>query len=265
MVARTKNLWSLVLNQYIDPQDLAEAIRNQVASEDLDFRTRLLIRDGTDALQEYWGEELWMKWLGNCPVGGRIEAICQEELGEPGFPFLRRQLVEPTKPETVYQLFRELGQSVHQRVKVSVGGSVALIIPGYLARQTQDIDVVDELPKEIRSQRKLLEQLEQRYRLQLAHFQSHYLPAGWDKRLHFLDSYGQLQVYLVDPYDVFLSKLFSARAKDLDDLRILAPQLDKEVLRERFRSSTSSMLAAESLKQHAEKNWYIVYGEPLPS
>src|SRR5439155_1147992 len=78
-----------------------------------------------------------------------------------------------------------LGQSLHERVKVYVGGSAALIIPGYLSRQTQDVDIVDELPKEIRSQRKLLDELQQRYRLQVAHFQSHYLPTAWQNRAHF--------------------------------------------------------------------------------
>jgi hypothetical protein len=266
MVARSKGLWGLVWGQqYIDPEAFAEAIREQVVSGDLDFRTRLLIRDGTEALQCYWGAGRWQKWLRDCPVRDRIESICTEDLGEPGFPFLRSQLVEPTRPDTVQQLFRELGQSLHQRVKIHVGGSVAVIMPGLLSRQTQDVDVVDELPQEIRSQRKLLDQLQQRYRLQLAHFQSHYLPTGWENRAHYLDAFGNLTVYLVDAADVFLSKLFSARTKDLDDLRALAPQLDKDTLVRRFRETTAFMLAATDLRQHAEKNWYIVFGEPLPT
>jgi hypothetical protein len=266
MVAQGRNLWTLVLGQqYIDPQMFAEAIQEQVASGDLDFRTRLLIRDGMEALQRYWGDGRWQKWLGDCPVRARIESICREDLGEPGFPFLRSQLVEPTRPETVQQLLRELGQSLHERVKVYIGGSIALIIPGLLSRQTQDVDVVDEIPQELRSQRKLLDQLQQRYRLQLAHFQSHYLPMGWENRAHFLDSFGPMQVYLVDAADVFLSKLFSSRDKDLDDLRALAPQMNKESLLRRLRDTTASMLASESLRQRAEKNWYIVYGEPLPT
>jgi hypothetical protein len=266
MVAKKKGLWGLVWGQqWIDPHALAEAIPEQILSGDLDFRTRLLIRDGMDALQQYWGQGRWQQWLGNCPVRDRIESICSEDLGEPGFTFLRNQLVEPTKPETVQQLFRELGQSLHERVKVYVGGSAALIIPGYLSRQTQDVDIVDELPTEIRSQHKLLDALQQRYRLQIAHFQSHYLPSGWQNRAHFLDSFGLLTVYLVDAADIFMSKLFSNRTKDLDDLRALAPQLERDALVKRFRDTTASMLASESLRQCAEKNWYIVYGEPLPT
>jgi hypothetical protein len=69
----------------------------------------------------------------------------------------------------------------------------------------------------------------------------------------------------VDVYDVFLSKLFSARTKDRDDLRALVPQLDKDPLIRKLKETTGSMLAAESLRQRAEQNWYILYGEPLPS
>jgi hypothetical protein len=145
-----------------------------------------------------------------------------------------------------------------------VGGSAALILPGYLSRQTEDIDAVDEVPAEIRSQHKVLQELADRYGLHLAHFQRHYLPMRWEQRVHSRPPYGLLQVYLLDVYDVFLSKLFSARTKDQDDLRALAPQLDKAILAQRLHDTTGSMLAAETLRQRAEKNWYILYGESLP-
>jgi hypothetical protein len=266
MATRAPDLWSLVLDrQYVDPAELAEAIQDQVLRGDLDFRSRLLIRDAVVALRQYWGKERLATWLRGCPVGRKIEAIEQEDLGRPGFPFLASQIMEPTKPETVREFLRDLGTHVNQPLRLYVGGSVALIMPGYLARRTQDLDVVDEIPEPIRSQHQILRQLEQRYRLQLAHFQSHYLPMHWEGRAHFLDSFGRLTVYLLDVYDVFLSKLFSIREKDKDDLRALAPQLDKDTLIRKLKETTGSMLAAESLRQRAEQNWYILYGEPLPS
>jgi hypothetical protein len=106
--------------------------------------------------------------------------------------------------------------------------------------------------------------LSSRYALQLTHFQSHYLPTSWQQRLHAQEAFGQLQVYLVDVYDVFLSKLFSARLKDRDDLRMLAPQLDRGTIVRRFRDTTQELLATPGLRQKAEENWYIIYGEPLP-
>lgn len=49
----------------------------------------------------------------------------------------------------------------------------------------------------------------------LNHFQSHYLPAGRPDRVRSLGRFGKLDVFLVDVYDVLLSKLFSDRNKDL--------------------------------------------------
>jgi hypothetical protein len=266
MQAQATKLWALVLDrQELDPVELAAAIEEQAAAELLDFRTRLLIRDSVDALENYWGRRGVAAWLSERPVGRRIEAIRKEALGNRGFPSLAGRIMETTKPEAIQQFFRELGVQLHQPVRVSVGGSAALIIPGYLARRTEDIDVVDEVPSELRSQHRLLDQLRQRYHLQLAHFQSHYLPSGWECRVHSLESFGRLQVFLVDVYDVFLSKLFSIREKDRDDLRVLAPQLDRETLIRRLQGTTAGLLAAEGFRQQAENNWYIIFGQSLPS
>ena len=172
--------------------------------------------------------------------------------------------METTRPEQIKQFFRELAQHVQHPVCLAVGGAVALILPGLLFRRTEDIDVVNEVPPELRSQHHLLATLAIRYGLQLTHFQSHYLPQGWQQRLHSQEPFGQLQVSLVDAYDVFLSKLFSARTKDRDDLRMLAPQLDKGTIMRRLQDTTQDLLTAPGLREKAEQNWYIIYGEPLP-
>jgi hypothetical protein len=266
MAVRAHDLWGLVLDQqYVDPRDLADAVEAQAEEKALDFRTRLLIRDSAEALRNYWGERRFRDWLEGCAARDRIEAIRREELGKPGFPFLREQVMEPTRPETIRQFFEELGRELHKTVRVHLGGSGALILTGYLSRRTQDLDVVDELPEEIRSLRKKLEDLSKRYRLEIAHFQSHYLPKGWENRVHSLEPFGRLQVFLVDAYDVFLSKLFSAREKDRDDLRALAPQLDKETVVRRMKETTAAWQGESHLLQRAQDNWKILYGEALPS
>jgi hypothetical protein len=265
MAAQSKNIWGLIWGcPEVDPSNLARAVEEQARRSALDFRTRLLIRDSVEALKDYWGPERLARWLDRCPARDVIEAIRKQELGEPGFPTIRERLMDKTDPERVRQLFRELGSRVRHRLRLAVGGSIALILPGYLERSTTDIDVVDELPAEIRSQHALLDELRKRYGLELAHFQSHYLPSGWDNRLHYLDTYGDLQVYLVDVYDVFLSKLYSIRTKDLDDLRMLLTQLDKETLVRKLKETTGSLQASESLLKRAQDNWYILFGEPLP-
>ena len=71
-------------------------------------------------------------------------------------------------------------------------------------------------------------------------------------------------MYLVNAYNVFLRKLVSARTKDRDDLRLLAPQLDKETIGRRFRGTTQNLLAVPGLREKAAANWYIIYDESLP-
>jgi hypothetical protein len=66
-------------------------------------------------------------------------------------------------------------------------------------------------------------------------------------------------------YDVVLSKLFSARSKDRDDLRALLPQLDKKTLISKLKETCASMLASPDLLQKAKNNWSILYGETLPT
>lgn len=259
------DLWKLVWGKpEVDPAALATAIERAVEGADLDFRTRLLIRDGTAALESHWGHKRLTTWLQGSPVRNKIEAIRNEDLGAPGFPFVKDRIMDRTDPETVRQFLRELGMHLHHPVPLPIGGSIPLILAGYLARATEDIDVVNEVPVALRAHRGLLEQLAKRYGLHLTHFQSHFLPAGWESRLHSLGSYGTLQVFTVDVYDIFLSKLFSNREKDRDDLRVLSPQLNRETIVRRLHDSAGSLLQEPLLRPNAERNWYILYGDSLP-
>ncbi|HEY9871625.1 MAG TPA: hypothetical protein V6D08_20885, partial [Candidatus Obscuribacterales bacterium] len=58
-VLRNDDPWDLIWGQpYIDAGRLAAAIQHELASNPRpDFRTRLLIRDSSRALQSYWGQQ----------------------------------------------------------------------------------------------------------------------------------------------------------------------------------------------------------------
>ena len=108
MHAQLPDLWSLVLDrQYVDPEALAVALEEQAVQSPLDFRTRLLIRDSANALQRYWGQERFSVWMNGSSACQAIEAICREDLGKPGFPFLGKQLKELT-PAPLPQQDKEL-------------------------------------------------------------------------------------------------------------------------------------------------------------
>ena len=265
MALQTLDLWTLTRGRpQIDPNDLAEAIAVQASEVDLDYRTRLLIRDSVAALKLHWGTVKWQQWLAECPHKGRIDAICGEEFDKVGFPSLERRLMEKTDPELIRKFLDHLGRKLRESTRIYIAGSGALILLGLLVRHTEDIDVVDEVPKEIRDNHQLLQELQADYGLHLGHVQSHYFPSGWQNRAQSFDLFGRLSVYLVDAYDVFLSKLFSSRVKDMGDMRMLTPQLDKETLVQRFKGTCGSLLAAPRLNEIAQDNWHVLFGEDLP-
>jgi hypothetical protein len=261
------DLWSLAIGGHpeIDPADLAAAVQEQVAAEEpLDYRTRLLIRDSINALRDYWGQRRVEEWLSQAAHRDVLETICREEFERPGFTLIRRRLMEKTQPDAIRGVFTEIGSHLRESVRMNVGGSSALILPGYLAWHTEGIDVVDEVPEPVRTQYALLEDLKKRYGLLLAHFGSHYLPTGWENRLQYFDDFDELHVHLVDPVDIFVGKLFSKRSKDIDDLRMVAPLLDKAAIVQRFLSSTTELRKDPNLLPLAQKSWSIVFGEALP-
>jgi hypothetical protein len=266
MATQTLDLWTLVRTRpQIDPGDLADAVREQAKEADLDYRTRLLIRDSVEALKSYWGTKRVAVWLADSQEAARIESICREPFDKVGFPSLRRRLMDKTEPETIQQFLRDLGRRLKGQHRVYVAGSVALILPGFLTRHTEDIDVVGEVPKEIRDDHAMVDALQELYGLHLGHVQPHYYPKGWLDRSHSLASYGRLQVFLLDVYDVFLSKLFSVRDKDMGDMRVLMPQLNKDTLVRKFKETAGDFLASQREKESATVNWKILFGEDLPT
>lgn len=260
------DLWELALHrQQIDPNELVAALKGQAAQTQWDYRTRLLIRDSLDALAHAWGADRVRSWMAASPSLAPLKLVWESNLGGAGFDSLRQRIMETTKPETILQLFRELGQHVRRPTRIDVGGSASLILAGLLSRGTEDVDVVNEVPLEIRSQHDLVNTLASRYRIRITHFQSHYLPTGWEQRVHSLGVFDQLSVFMVDPYDVFVGKLFSSREKDLDDLRELARHLEKSRIEARVREGADPLRSEKKWADAGVRNWYVVYGEAFPS
>jgi hypothetical protein len=266
MSTTDQDLWGLTYGKrWIDANAMAIALETQALQPDLDFRTRLLIRDGLNALQRHWGDSRFQSWLNSSAARENLAEIWQSDLGAAGFHFLEERLMQPLEPQTILDFLRELGENLDRPTTINVGGSIALMLQNVLRRGTEDIDVVDEVPIEIRAQHELLHRLAKRFGLQVTHFQSHYLPSGWNGRLHSLGVFGRLTVHLVDVYDIFVGKLFSKREKDSDDLRILRGQLDRARIETRLRDSAGLLMAEPELAKDAARSWHILYGDALPS
>jgi hypothetical protein len=257
--------WRLVWGQpYIDSRTLAAAIEQDLAlNAQPDFRTRLLVRDAAVALRSYWGSRRFAQWLEASPVGPRIRAILSEDLGETGFPAIRRRLVDSVDSTRLRRIFELLGRGIHGRIEIHVAGSIPTLIKGLTARPTGDIDLVDEVPDEIRRQRDVLRRIETDFGLRLGHVQSHYLPPHWRDRRQWFGDFGGLRVYLLDEYDIFVGKLSSRKEKHQSDLGVLALELDKEKARQRLLTDGRTFLDDPKLRPQIEENWRFIFQEPL--
>lgn len=233
-------LWDFVQgHQQLDRIELQAALDEEMQQKEHDWRTRRLIMECRAALQK-------------------------KRVAKPKFPSLPMRIGVWMKADTIKEFLRQVGREILSPSRVIIGGSSALILLNLLQRSTEDIDLVDEVPEPLRSLRGQLAKLKERYGLTLAHFQSHYLPDGWENRLSSSGTFGRLEVWLVDPQDIFVGKVFSRRDKDLDDLRALRPLLNYDRLRARLTSS-ARLMSDPKLLEAAEKNWYIVFGEELPT
>jgi len=259
--------WRLVWGQpHIDSVALAAAIESDLQrNPHPDYRTRLLVRDAAKALRSFWGNRKFTRWLAASPAGERIRTILSARFDEIGFPHIRRRLVDSIRTAQVQQIFALLGQNVHDRVEVYVAGSIPTLIAGLTARPTEDIDLVDEVPAEIRKQRAVLRKIQTDYGLSIGHVQSHYLPARWETRRQFLGDFGGLRVYFVDACDIFVSKLSSKKEKHKDDLRVLAQKLDKETAKQRLLHDGRAFLDDPLQRPQIEANWQFIYQEALSS
>ena len=257
--------WDLVWGQpYIDSRTLAAAIEQDLGRNDQpDFRTRLLVRDAAAAIRSFWGSRRFNRWLSASPVAPVIRAILDEELGKPGFTAIRRRPVNSIDSPQIRQIFEILGQGIHGPVEVHIAGSIPTLIKGPTARPTADIDFVDEVPAEIRSQRAVVRKIETQFGLTLGHVQSHDLPARWQNRRQWLGDFGELRAYLVDEYDIFVSKLSSKHEKHQLDLQVLAQKLDKSIARRRLVTDGKTFLDDPALKLQIEENWRFIFQEPL--
>jgi hypothetical protein len=262
---RTLDPWQLVWGQpYIDSQTLAGAIEQDLQrNTSPDFRTRLLVRDAAVAIRAFWGSGRFARWIAASPVGPQIRTILQEDLGRPGFPAIRKRLVESTTSPQIRQIFDMLGQKIPGRLEVYIAGSIPTLIKGLTSRPTADIDIVDAVPAEIRRQRTVLRKIESAFGLTFGHVQSHYLPSNWQNRRQWLGDFGGLRVYVVDEYDIFVSKLSSKQEKHQSDLRVLALKLDKDIARRRLLTDGRAFLNDPALRPQIEENWRFVFQEPL--
>lgn len=240
-------LWTLVQSQSdLDPRQLAEAIQAEWPTGLSDPRTRQLMAECFRCLQSW-----------NVPLPAGLSA----PTGETKFPSLPGRIHWVTTRDNILRFLRDVGRKLTQETKIIIGGSSSLILDQLLQRATEDVDLVDEVPGALRNLGDHLLSAQRVHNLHLAHFQSRYLPDGWEDRLCSLGNIGRLLVYRVDSLDVFVGKLFSNRERDRQDVNFLAHAFPLERVKQRMASSGQRLLNDPKLRDSAEHNWFVLYGE----
>lgn len=149
--------------------------------------------------------------------------------------------------QTLWAALSALGARAPHPVSLVLGGSAALILGDSLQRPTDDADIVSSEPG-IDALQPLIRDVAD----------ASHLPPGWlngsiqaytyilapdyVERLRTLPPFGRLRVALLSRVDILLMKVFALRARDVDDLRALAPtaserafvarQIDRLAIRE---------------------------------
>lgn len=130
------------------------------------------------------------------------------------------------------QALAALGERLHGRTEIVLGGAGALILTGDLQRTTSDCDVlysnpgIGQLHDDIRAVA---------HRLGLpsgwlnGSVQSYLdiLPPDYRSRLRSLPMPGSLHVFVLHRQDVIVMKLFAGRSLDLEDIAALAPTTEE--------------------------------------
>lgn len=260
-------LWSLTRhNGGVRATDLLRALADPQLPFDPNPRTPILVRDSIRALESRWGKNVFHQRLARLCNPMPLFDYARAGGEDHGFPSLERRTMDATERDDILAVFREIGSRLRRPAELVVGGSTALILEALIIHHTEDIDVVNEVPEVIRTDYGLVDLLKERFPLQLTHFQSHYLPDGWQSRTRSIGQFGQLSVRVVDSLDVLVGKLFSRRNKDYVHVAEAWKQIDRDAFRNRLATSTANLRADESSHQAGTQNWYVLSGEPdLPA
>jgi hypothetical protein len=208
----TLALWNVLAGPTIDPATLPRAIETVLNQPNLDWRTFQLAKEGWTALEDSVEPSLLNDFLQDRTASELTEHLQSRSVDEPmshgevKFPSLKGRLMPHLSPITIRQFLRELGSAIARPTTITMGGAASLILRGLLFRATEDVNIVDEVPAEIRHERQVLEDLSDRYGLHMTHFQSHYLPRGWEARTTDVGTLGKIHVRLVDVVDIVLEE-----------------------------------------------------------
>jgi Nucleotidyltransferase of unknown function (DUF6036) len=162
----------------------------------------------------------------------------------------------------------ELDKRLSQAVGLHCIGGFAVVTAYGLPRSTNDLDYFTLVPSncivEIQEIGGEGTPLALKYKVHLHHAAVATLPEGYEDRLQelFRGHYKRLRLFVLDPYDLVLSKLSRNAERDRQDVAHLAKtqKLDSAILRKRYEEElTVNLIGPKSQHDKTLEFWLAAY------
>lgn len=158
--------------------------------------------------------------------------------------------------------FRLLGARFPTPVRLVIAGGSAMILAGYIDRDTGDGDVIEMSPK-LSELRRYIEEVAEELGVKADWLNDavrawrDLLPPDFHRRLEPVGTFGHLTVERLGRNDLILMKIAAARPRDLDDLQVLKPTADEIA----FVKGQLDRIAAWDVKSAMRIDLYLQQGE----
>lgn len=171
-------------------------------------------------------------------------------------------------PSPWAEFLAEIDNSLPGPVQLHCSGGFVLTVCYGVPRVTGDVDCVRIVPRDqVRVLQRMAgedSQLARKHRVHLQYSAVATLPESYDTRLTepFRGRFKKLRLFVLDPYDLVLSKLERNSPKDREDVAYLAKalSLDPAVLRERYqREFRPYLLAKHEWHDQTLEMWIEAY------
>lgn len=175
----------------------------------------------------------------------------------------------PNLPAPWNLFLTELDTLLSERIELHCIGGFAAVAAYGLPRSTNDLDYFALVPayyaQEVERQAGEGSPLERKYRVHVHRAAIASLPMNYDQRLTelFAGQFRKIRLFIIDPYDLILSKLSRNADRDREDVKYLAraQKLDRVTLRERYAELRPVLIGPADRHDKTLEFWLEAYFE----